>query len=88
MSTKERVIIEKMQVEIRYAVELDDVKVSNKIYKGLLKIASHGGVSNHDHLLADEEVKQAFDWLNKNAKQSNALSWCYALYDLNEEDEI
>lgn len=61
---------------MKFRVGLEDVEVSDEIYRGLEKISERFSVSTGE-VFRDEDIMDAFDWLNNNIHDRDALDWEY-----------
>lgn len=68
--------IENLSVTMKFSVELSDVEVSDEVYRGLEKISELFSVSTEE-VIRDEDIIEAFDWLNNNIHSGDALDWGY-----------
>lgn len=68
--------IENLSVTMKFSVELSDVEVSDDVYRGLEKISELFSVSTGE-VIRDQDIIEAFDWLDDNIHDSDALDWTY-----------
>lgn len=68
--------IENLTVKMKFSVELSDVEVSDEVHRGLEKISELFSVSTEE-VIRDEDIIEAFDWLNNNIHSGDALDWGY-----------
>lgn len=68
--------IENLTVKMNFSVVLSDVEVSDEVYRGLEKISELFSVSTEE-VIRDEDIIEAFDWLNNNIHSGDALDWEY-----------
>ena len=61
---------------MKFRVGLEDVEVSDEIYRGLEKISERFSISDGE-VIRDEDIMDAFDWLNDNIHDRDALDWEY-----------
>ena len=63
-------------VDSKFHVELEDIEVSDEIYRGLEKISEGFSISCSD-VIRDKDILAAFDWLCDNIHSSDAMDWEY-----------
>lgn len=68
--------IKNLGVTMKFRVGLEDVEVSDEIYRGLEKISERFSISDGE-VIRDEDIMDAFDWLNDNIHDRDALDWEY-----------
>ena len=61
---------------MKFRVGLEDVEVSDEIYRGLEKICERFSISDGE-VIRDEDVMDALGWLNDNIHDRDALDWEY-----------
>ncbi|MDR1716524.1 MAG: hypothetical protein LBS20_11840 [Prevotella sp.] len=78
--------IKDLTVQVTYRVGLGNLKVSDDIYNGLIKIADKISISDNEaNMTKDKDMQAAFEWLTDNIKENDAMSWEYQVEDLTDK---
>jgi predicted metal-dependent HD superfamily phosphohydrolase len=63
---------------MKFRVELGDVEVSDKVYRGLEKISEELAITDNEGARSnDPDIVDAFEWLNDNIHDGDACNWEY-----------
>lgn len=73
-----------LQVKVTYTVNFD-TEVSDEVFNALecMQEKYPCGINDDDNLSSDI-ASAAFEWLNNNCKEGDAMSWSFEIEDLTE----
>ena len=74
-----------LQVKVNYTVNFD-TEVSDDVFNALecLQEDFPCGITDDDYYLSSSSTSTAFEWLNDQCKEGDAMSWSFEIEDLTE----
>lgn len=74
-----------LQVKVSYTVNFD-CEVTDEILEALecMQDEFPCGINDDDNITANKKVSRAFEWLNEQCKEGDAMSWSFEIEDLDE----